>query len=216
MVSIDDHEFCISNVAEISSYKSIGIGCGIGTDELTQKALNKLLDTINKQSKKKKEINPLLVLDADALNILSENKNWLKKLPKGSILTPHPKEFERLFGKFENDFQRNEHQRKIAQKFGIYLVLKGANTSIACPNGNCYFNSTGNPGMATGGSGDVLTGILTGFLAQGYSAFQACILGIYLHGLAGDIASESTQQEALLSSDIINHMGQAFKAIRKN
>jgi NAD(P)H-hydrate epimerase len=95
-------------------------------------------------------------------------------------------------------------------------VLKGANTSIACPNGNCYFNSTGNPGMATGGSGDVLTGILTGFLAQGYSAFQACILGIYLHGLAGDIASESTQQEALLSSDIINHMGQAFKAIRKN
>lgn len=215
MVSIDDHEFCISNVAEISSYKSIGIGCGIGTDELTQKALNKLLDTINKQSKKKKEINPLLVLDADALNILSENKNWLKKLPKGSILTPHPKEFERLFGKFENDFQRNEHQRKIAQKFGIYLVLKGANTSIACPDGNCYFNSTGNPGMATGGSGDVLTGILTGFLAQGYSAFQACILGIYLHGLAGDIASESTQQEALLSSDIINHMGQAFKAIRK-
>ena len=127
-----------------------------------------------------------LVLDADALNILSTNKEWLAYLPDNSILTPHPKEFERLFGKSANDFERNELQRNQAKALNSFIILKGANTCIACPDGTCYFNTTGNPGMATGGSGDVLTGIITGLLAQSYPVKDACILGVYLHGLAGD------------------------------
>ncbi|MCU0347448.1 MAG: NAD(P)H-hydrate dehydratase, partial [Saprospiraceae bacterium] len=101
-----------------------------------------------------------------------------------------------------------------AQELGVYLILKGANTAIACPDGHCYFNNNGNPGMATGGSGDVLTGILTGLLAQGYSSLDASLIGVYLHGLAGDLAMNDQQQEALLASDIISHLGRAFKHIK--
>lgn len=119
-----------------------------------------------------------------------------------------------MFGPTPDHFATNELQRRKAQELGLYILLKGANTSIACPDGNCYFNSTGNPGMATGGSGDVLTGILTGLLAQGYSPFETCVLGVYLHGLAGDLAAQDLQQEALLASDITDHLGKAFIALK--
>ncbi len=151
-----------------------------------------------------------MVLDADALNLLSENPAWWDFLPKNSILTPHPKEFERLFGKSENDFQRNDLQRVKSQEHGVFIVLKGAHTAIACPDGECWFNSTGNQGMATGGSGDVLTGILTGLLAQGYSPKSAALLGVYLHGLAGDLAAKEGSQEALTAGDLVEYLGDAW------
>ena len=132
-------------------------------------------------------------------------------------MTPHPKEFERLFGKTNNDFERNQLQREKAQKLNVFIVLKGAHTCIASPKGICYFNSTGNPGMATGGSGDVLTGLITGLLAQSYSPEAACILGVYLHGLAAELAVQKNQsEESLLAGDLINHFGQAYTTIRKS
>ncbi len=160
-----------------------------------------------------KETRVPLVLDADALNILSENKTWISFLPPGSILTPHPKEFERLAGPTANHFDRLELQRVFAMRYKVYVILKGAYTSVACPDGNVYFNSSGNPGMASGGSGDVLTGIILGLLASGYPARDACILGTWLHGKAGDIAAGKSGQEALLARDILSHIGKAFRKI---
>lgn len=201
MVSVDEHEFAITAIHDDwSKYKAIGVGCGIGTNQLTVHALRQIL----------KNAKQPLVLDADALNLISSNGELMSKIPKGTILTPHPKEFERLFGHTSNDFERNRLQIEKAKELGVYLFLKGAHTSIATPDGKCYFNTTGNPGMATGGSGDVLTGILTGLLAQGYSSYEASLLGVYLHGLAGDLAKEALEQEALLASDIIDHIGKAF------
>ncbi|MBI1223928.1 MAG: NAD(P)H-hydrate dehydratase [Bacteroidetes bacterium] len=205
MVSVDEHQFAISSLhEELNKYRAVGIGCGIGTNELTATALASIL---------RKTTAPV-VLDADALNLLAGHPNFFQLLPKGSILTPHLREFERMFGTSTNDFERNDLQVRKAQELGVYLILKGANTSIACPDGCCFFNNTGNPGMATGGSGDVLTGILTGLLAQGYSPLHACQLGVYLHGLAGDLAMDEMQQEALLAGDITSHLGQAFKQLK--
>jgi hydroxyethylthiazole kinase-like uncharacterized protein yjeF len=131
----------------------------------------------------------------------------------GSILTPHPKEFERLVGKWTDDFDRLEKQKLLAKQLKSVVVLKGANTSIAAPGGEVYFNSTGNPGMATGGTGDVLTGILTGLLAQGYSSIDTAIAGVYLHGLSGDIAARERGMASLIASDIIDFLPAAFKRI---
>ncbi|MFQ5446329.1 MAG: NAD(P)H-hydrate dehydratase [Saprospiraceae bacterium] len=206
MVSVDEHEYSISSVQEdLGRYSAIGVGCGIGTNKLAMYALEELLE---------KTSTPM-ALDADALNLLARNPDLLKKIPRNSILTPHPKEFERMFGKAKDSFERNSLQREKAVELGIFLFLKGANTSVACPDGKCYFNSTGNPGMATGGSGDVLTGILTGLLAQGYSSHEASLAGVFLHGLAGDLAAEELQHEALLASDIIRYLGKAFKKLRE-
>ena len=152
-----------------------------------------------------------MVMDADALNILSENKTWLSYLPPKTILTPHPKEFERLFGTTTNSFQRLELQRLMAMKHGIIIVLKGAHTTVAMPNGAVFVNSTGNPGMATAGSGDVLTGMILSLLAQRYTPEEASVLGVFLHGMAGDLAAESLSQEAMLASDIIDNIGMAYK-----
>jgi NAD(P)H-hydrate epimerase len=201
MVSVDDHQFAVTSMHEnVSKFKAIGIGCGIGTNELTARGMAELL----------KKVNYPVVLDADGLNLLAGHPDFFSLVPHGSILTPHPKEFERMFGATADHFAANELLRCKARELGLYILLKGANTAIACPDGNCYFNSTGNPGMATGGSGDVLTGILTGLLAQGYSPFEACVLGVFLHGFAGDLAAEDLQQEALLASDITDHLGKAF------
>jgi NAD(P)H-hydrate epimerase len=156
--------------------------------------------------------NPI-VFDADALNILSENKTWLAFLPKGSILTPHPKEFERLAGKWSDDFEKLKLLKEFSFKYNVYVVLKGANTATCFPDGKIYFNSTGNPGMATAGSGDVLTGIITGFLAQGYSPGIAAMLGVYIHGLAGDLAAKKMGIEAILAGDIVGNIGKAFKKL---
>lgn len=154
-----------------------------------------------------------MVIDADAINILSLNKLWLTEVPADSILTPHPKEFERLTGKSENSFERLENQKKLSQNFGIFIVLKGAHTSITTPEGLCFFNSTGNPGMARGGIGDVLTGMIVSLVAQGYTSLQSCILGVYLHGLAGDIARNKLSEYSMTASDLIKKIPDAFQKI---
>lgn len=201
MADVDELEYEFSGIKDISKYNVIGVGPGIGQDEQTAKGLKMLIQNSKLP----------LVLDADALNILADNKTWLSFLPKGSILTPHPGEFQRLAGKQDNGYQTYIAQKEFAVKHQVYLVLKGAYTSVATPNGEVYFNSTGNPGMATAGSGDTLTGIITGLLAQGYAPNQAAILGVYLHGLAGDIAANELGQEALIAEDITNNLGKAFK-----
>jgi NAD(P)H-hydrate epimerase len=183
----------------------IGIGPGIGTSKETVAAFEKLL-----QSKQKP-----MVIDADALNILSYYPDLQALVPKNSILTPHLKEFERLFGVSENSFERVILQRQKAQKLGVIIVLKGAHSSIALPNGKCFFNITGNPGMATAGSGDVLTGMITSLLAQQYSPENAALLGVFLHGMAGDFAAATQSEESLIASDIINYIGKSFENTRE-
>ena len=154
-----------------------------------------------------------MVIDADALNIIAETKGMFSKVPKYSVITPHKYEFDRLFGRSETMYQRLVKARNIAVEKEITIVLKGANTAVIKPSGEIFFNSTGNPGMATAGSGDVLTGIISSFIAQNYAPSDAAVLGVYLHGLAGDIALEEESQESLLATDIIKNIGRAFKKI---
>lgn len=201
MVDTDTEQHFLSTVPkEVTRYTAIGIGPGIGLNESTADMLIQLLKATHQP----------VVIDADALNMLSIKKNIRTYLHEDCILTPHPKEFERLFGKTTNDFERKELALQKAEELNCIIILKGHFTFIACPNGDAYFNSTGNPGMATAGSGDVLTGILTGLLAQGYSAEESAVLGVYLHGLAGDLAALHLSQEAMLAGDIITHLGKAF------
>jgi NAD(P)H-hydrate epimerase len=155
------------------------------------------------------------VIDADALNILSQNKKWYKYIPAGAVLTPHPKEFERLAGKAKNSFERLKKQTGFSEKYKCIVVLKGAHTSISSPDGKVWFNSTGNPGMATAGSGDVLTGIILSLLAQGYDPVDASVTGVYLHGLSGDIAAGKSSFESVIASDIIDEITTAFNRIRE-
>ena len=154
------------------------------------------------------------ILDADALNIISNHKNFLEFVPENSILTPHPGEFERLFGPTANSQERMEKASALAQNYDFFVVLKGANTLIATPDGKMYFNSTGNPGMASGGMGDVLTGIIVGLLAQGYSSTDSAVLGVYLHGLSADLALQTQSEESLLASDVAGNLGNTFKHLR--
>ena len=148
-----------------------------------------------------------MVIDADALNLISENPFLLKNIPENTILTPHPKEFERLAGKSENEYQRLELGIAFSEKHKLIICLKGANTAVILPSGSVHFNSTGNPGMATGGTGDVLTGIITSLLAQGYAPQDAAFLGVYEHGLAGDRAAQLRGQSALIASDVVDCLG---------
>jgi len=204
MVSIDSNEKVFSEVPDLTPYNAIAIGPGIGQEELTQKALKLLIQNTGLP----------IIFDADALNILSENKTWIPFIPKHSIFTPHPKEFKRLAGQSSDNFEQNQMQREFSMKYHVYVILKGAHSVISCPDGSCYFNSTGNPGMATGGSGDVLTGILLGLKAQGYTSIETCLLGVYLHGLSGDIASDKWGQEALTAGNITHNLGKAFKTLK--
>ncbi len=184
---------------------AIGIGPGMGVDDKTANALAAFIDTCKRP----------VVLDADALNIIARQPELLAKLPKGSILTPHPKEFARLFGENTNSMIQTDHARIQAMRYNINIVLKGHHTAVITTEGECWYNMTGNAGMATGGAGDVLTGIITGLLAQGYEPQQAAILGVYLHGLAGDIAAKELSQEALIAGDIIDYLGKAFLMLGK-
>ncbi len=193
MTSLDESENCFSQVPDLQSFNSIGAGPGLGKADETAKALKRLIQ----------DVKVPLVLDADALNIISENKTWLSFLPERTIITPHPKEFERLFGKTDNSMQRIELQREMSQRYNIIIVLKGANTSITFPSGVCFFNSTGNPGMATAGSGDVLTGIILSLLAQRYTPEEAAVIGVFMHGRAGDRAAEIRGMESVIARDIV-------------
>jgi ADP-dependent NAD(P)H-hydrate dehydratase / NAD(P)H-hydrate epimerase len=201
MCTFDTNENYFSASPENLSYDTIGIGPGLGQHTDTVKAFTQLLHQYQQP----------MVIDADALNILSSDRHLLTLIPSGSILTPHPKEFERLVGTWATDFERLEKQKKLALQLNSVIVLKGAFTSIAAPDGNVYFNSTGNPGMATGGSGDVLTGIITGLLAQNYNPTEAAILGVYLHGYAGDLAANELGMNSLIASDLVLFLSQAFK-----
>lgn len=201
MVNLDRFENYISEIPDLSNYNAIAIGPGIGTQEQSQNALKLLIQNSNLP----------LVFDADAINILAENNTWLGFVTPNSILTPHPKEFDRLAGKSMNDFERLETVKDFSVKYQVFVILKGAHSAIACPTGECYFNSTGNPGMATAGSGDALTGMILSLLAQNYSPMEACLLGVFLHGYAGDLAAKKLGYESLIASDIIKYIGKAFK-----
>lgn len=205
MLSIDKNETHFSFISDIEPYNVIGIGPGLGQHTDSVQAMQAIFESINVP----------LVLDADALNIVAQNQLLQKKLPSNTIITPHVKEFERLTNiTCKNDFERHLLIRQMAIEKEIYIILKGAYTAVACPDGTCYFNSTGNPGMATAGSGDALTGIITSLIAQQYDLKSACILGVYLHGLAADIAVNGNEShESLIASDIIKNLGIAFKKI---
>ncbi|HUX96495.1 MAG TPA: NAD(P)H-hydrate dehydratase [Bacteroidales bacterium] len=205
MVITDKTEDYISRIDISDSYTASGIGPGIGTNKETATGLYEFL----------KEFRKPVVVDADALNILAVNNSWYSLLHSDVILTPHPKEFERLAGGSKNGYERVRKQSEFSGKHNCIVVLKGAYTSVSTPDGNIMFNSSGNPGMATAGSGDVLTGIILSLLAQGYSAENAALAGVFIHGLAGDIAAEKTGFEALIASDIINNTGNAYKKIRE-
>ncbi len=182
-----------------------GIGPGLGTDPETEENLIEFL----------KNRNTPVVLDADALNILAKNEKHLDLIPENSLISPHPKEFARLFGETENSFQWLELGINKAKEFKIYIVLKDHHTQIITPEGKVFYNLTGNSGMAKGGSGDVLTGILTALLAQKYSSENAAILGVWLHGKAGDFAAKEHSEESMLPSDLINCIGKVFLMLKK-
>lgn len=206
MVSPDSTEFYFGEVPDKDNYDAIGVGPGLDTKQKTLKAFEQLL---------KKTQNPVVV-DADALNLLSINTNLISLVPINSILTPHYKEFERLVGKWNNDIERIEKQIRFAVKYKVIIVFKGPNSTIAAPTGEVYFNTTGNSGMAKGGSGDVLTGMITGLLAQGYSSLLAAQLGVYLHGLAGDFAKINKGTYGMIASDIIDNIPEAFESFFDN
>jgi NAD(P)H-hydrate epimerase len=203
MVTVDKEENHFSHAEDLEKISTIGIGPGLGKEHATAEGLKNIFQTFKKP----------VVIDADALNLIAEDEKIRSGIPEGSILTPHPKEFERLVGKWTDDFDRLEKLKHLSQELRCVIVLKGAFTTIAEPGGTIYFNSTGNPGMATGGTGDVLTGILSGLMAQFYSPVQAAILGAFLHGFGGDLAAVEMGKDSLIASDVIDYLPQAFKSL---
>lgn len=202
MLSVDENEFYFQSRLDLEKYDAIGIGSGIDDNDGVSEALYHVI----------KSAKVPLIMDADALNILARHPGWMASLPENTILTPHPGEFKRLFGEWADDWEKIDRQRSLSVQYKIIIVLKGANTSVSTPDGKIYFNSTGNPGMATAGSGDTLTGIITALAAQGLEPRKAAWLGVYIHGLAGDIAIRESSQISLMSSDITNHLGIAYRA----
>lgn len=199
MVITDENANFITNINLPLSPQAIGIGPGIGKELATQKTLFEFL-RINKSP---------LVLDADALNILAENKSWLELVSENTILTPHPKELERLIGNWNSESEKFQKTIAFSEKYKVIIVMKGAPTFIINKN-KIYENTTGNAALATAGSGDVLTGIITGLLAQNYEPVQAAKLGVFLHGLTADIALPQTGYQSFTASDIIENLGRAF------
>lgn len=206
ILSRDRNEQCFSRI-DLENHPTINalaIGCGLGTSHTAAQGLKMILD----------EVQSPLILDADALNILGVQRTWLGFLPAQSILTPHFKEFERLAGPCANDFERIEKLRQFVQKYGVIVILKGAYTAIALPDGKIFFNTTGNPGMATAGSGDTLTGLLLALMGQGYAPAAAALIGVYLHGAAGDEAvAQLGHPTNLIASDIPRFFGKALEKI---
>lgn len=203
MFEADRNPDCVSEFYHSDRYDALAIGCGLGTRTVTMEMMRQFLSHLNEPC----------VFDADALNIMAAHPKMLDMLPDGSVLTPHPKEFIRLFGDSPNSYHRLMKAREIAIHYQIVLVMKGAFTKVVAPDGAIYFNSTGNPGMATAGSGDVLTGIIGSLLAQGYPAVTAARLGVYLHGLSADLALGQESEESLMAGDIIAGLGKAFRSL---
>jgi hydroxyethylthiazole kinase-like uncharacterized protein yjeF len=199
MVITDENEEKIKNIQFDIQPTSIGIGMGMGTDEETLSAFKTFLKTNKKR----------LVIDADGINILSKQNELLKLLPKETILTPHPKELERLIGKWKDDFDKLKKVKEFSKMHNLIIVVKGSNT-ITVFHDKLYINSTGNPGLATGGTGDVLTGIITGLLSQGYESLSAAVFGVYLHGKSADIGVEDFGYQGLIASHVIDYLGKAY------
>jgi NAD(P)H-hydrate epimerase len=200
-----EYDYLVGEI-DLTHFQSIGIGPGIGTQPGTSELVLKIIQ----------QATCPLVIDADALNILSQNPDWLKILPKNSILTPHPKEFDRLFGASKSDYDRLQKQLEQSKAHSIFILVKGAHSSLSTPSGEVFFNSTGNSGLAKGGSGDVLTGMIASLLAQHYSSQDAAILGMYLHGLAGNKAKEKYSEFAMNASQLIECIPIAYFVLLKN
>lgn len=203
MSHLDTEDYIHNFYLDPNQFSAIGIGPGLDQRPETKNEFVEIL----------KNYENGLVIDADAINLLAEDPVLIRFLPKNSILTPHPGEFKRLVGNWKNDYDRLELQKEYSKKWKCYIILKGRHTSISTPEGHVFFNSAGNPGMATAGSGDTLTGIITALLAQGYNSLEASILGTYIHGKAGDMALKTESYESLTASDIINNLGKAFKSL---
>jgi NAD(P)H-hydrate epimerase len=205
MSSFDFGEEYLTQIPDLSRYSALAAGPGIGTNILTQEAVNQLIHKAKVP----------LVLDADALNILAENPLWIRQLPENAILTPHPVEFDRLSGiVVKTEEERLQMAIHFAYSYRVILVLKGAFTRIIFPDGTVWFNSTGNPGMATAGSGDVLTGIILGLLCQGYTSGEAALLGVFLHGRSADLRVRESSQESLIASEIADYLGNAYASLK--
>ncbi len=206
VMQMDHEETYFSESVDSDDFDAVGIGPGLGQQENTAIALISQL----------RRVQCPVVVDADALNILANHRAWMQQLPKGVIMTPHPKEFDRLSGIASNgSYERLHRAQELAQRIGAYIILKGHYSALCLPDGGVIFNPTGNSGMATAGSGDVLTGIITALLARGYHRSDACLLGMYLHGLAGDIAAREVGRESLVAGDIIKYLPNAFLALEK-
>ena len=204
MVMTDPDDRLLTSVPpDITKFDVVACGPGIGTDAKTALMLHSLLGRPL----------PPLVLDADALNLISQNKTWLDLIPPGTVLTPHPKEFDRLFGDSPDPVSRLNKALRMAVKYRLIIVLKGHFTGVFCPDENVYFNKSGNAGMAKGGSGDVLTGITAALLGQYKDPEAAVRLAVFLHGLSGDIAADAWSQEAMLPTDLIATIGNAYLKI---
>lgn len=189
-------------IENIESYSSIGIGPGIGKNSFEKKILKEIIKYSNKP----------IVLDADALNIIADAKKILNKIPANSIITPHPKEFDRLFGNHTSAEERKKNAIKMAELLDIVIVLKGHQTFVTDGINN-FINTTGNSGLAKGGSGDALTGLIIGLLAQQYSGINAALAGVYIHGLAADITLQNQTMESTIITDVIENFGKAFQQI---
>lgn len=209
--SNDKNAKCYSEFeSDLHDYDAIAIGSGLGRDQISASGIKCLLEMLTKSNPKSP-----LVIDADALNLLSEHQEWLAMLPAYTIITPHSKEFERLTGVVQNDFERLENVKSFAKKHNIIVILKGAHTIVALPSGELFFNMSGNSGLATAGSGDLLTGLLLSLLAQQYPPHSAALLSVFLHGLAADIAIEEFHsEESLIASDVPFYLGKAFKILK--
>jgi hydroxyethylthiazole kinase-like uncharacterized protein yjeF len=203
VLSVDVQDGIVSQLPDLKPYSAIGIGSGLGEHALTVTALKELLE----------DVHAPLVIDASALNILAVHPELMKQIPPNSILTPHPKELERLAGiTFENSWERLLKGIELAKTLQVIIVLKGAYSAVIMPTGVVHFNSTGNSGMATAGSGDVLTGIITSLLAQGYATEDAAKIGVFAHGYAGDAAAKKISKSAMIASDIVDHLSDFFLA----
>lgn len=206
MVLADSSEDKITGFPDTDKFNAIAIGSGMGTDDETMQAFEQFLNEADLKDKS-------LVIDADAINLLAQNRKLFEKVPESTILTPHIGELKRLIGGWKDDYDRIKKTKEFSIQFNLVIVSKDAHTAIFSPSGEVYFNSTGNPGMATAGSGDVLSGIITGQIAKGFSVLDAAIFGTYLHGLSGDIAKEHLGEESLVASDIINYLPVAYKQL---
>ena len=203
MVSVDPSSRFIQNIPDVSSFDAVGIGPGLDTNIYTADAIDQLFHNYRKP----------IVIDADAINLIAQHKDLEKNIPENSILTPHPGEFRRLVGDWGSDFERLSFQQEWSKTNKVIIVLKGSYTSISIPDGRVFFNSTGNPGMATAGSGDVLTGMVTSLLAQGIPPADAALSAVFIHGLAGDLAKEKLSESSLLAGDIIKFISEAIKHV---